>query len=210
MNYEDSNIKKLKAKTTKVFKEITNKEYNFPKYTTQILNLANQNSQATRPQNVGQMSELVNQIDSKTYSKWKKFYDKEKPEAIDEAVDKIDNMVKNLRKAIDKIDKSLIKDWVEELIYIKTIEGLIIQEYIFNFLEKKYKDLKYKKATTEDESKNIDGYLNEKPIQIKAETYTSKKTTIREKFGEKILLIYYRKTDKYLTIYYDEKKLLEN
>jgi len=30
----------------------------FPKYTTQILNLANQNSQGTRPKVVGQMSDL--------------------------------------------------------------------------------------------------------------------------------------------------------
>ena len=35
--------------------------YNFPKYTTQIINQASQNMQATRPKVVGQMSELIQQ-----------------------------------------------------------------------------------------------------------------------------------------------------
>ncbi|MGM0545952.1 MAG: MjaI family restriction endonuclease [Bacteroidota bacterium] len=35
----------------------------FPKYTTQLLNLANQNSQATRPRNVGQMTDLIKEFE---------------------------------------------------------------------------------------------------------------------------------------------------
>ena len=34
----------------------------FPKYVTQILNLANQNAGGTRPRVVGQMSELIQQF----------------------------------------------------------------------------------------------------------------------------------------------------
>lgn len=34
----------------------------FPKYATQIINLANQNAQGTRPTVVGQMSELIKKI----------------------------------------------------------------------------------------------------------------------------------------------------
>jgi hypothetical protein len=39
----------------------------FPKYTTQIMNLANQNAQGTRPRVVGQMSELVQQCPKDGY-----------------------------------------------------------------------------------------------------------------------------------------------
>jgi hypothetical protein len=37
----------------------------FPKYTTQIMNTANQNAQATRPRVVGQMSEIVEEYKRK-------------------------------------------------------------------------------------------------------------------------------------------------
>lgn len=48
--------------------EIENPE--FPKYTTQILNLANQNAQATRPKVVGQMSELIKEFTGRTLEEW--------------------------------------------------------------------------------------------------------------------------------------------
>jgi len=35
------------------------KSFEFPKYSTQIINLANQNAQGTRPAVVGQMSDLI-------------------------------------------------------------------------------------------------------------------------------------------------------
>jgi len=37
----------------------------FPKYVTQLLNLANQNAQGTRPRVVGQMSDLIQQFPGK-------------------------------------------------------------------------------------------------------------------------------------------------
>ena len=38
----------------------------FPKYTTQLMNLANQNAQGTRPSVVGQMSELIQEFKGMT------------------------------------------------------------------------------------------------------------------------------------------------
>ena len=48
--------------------------YDFPKYTTQIINQANQNNQATRPKVVGQMSELIQKCPTKSYDGWKRWY----------------------------------------------------------------------------------------------------------------------------------------
>jgi hypothetical protein len=39
----------------------------FPKYTTQLLNLANQNAQGTRPRVVGQVSELVGESGAQSF-----------------------------------------------------------------------------------------------------------------------------------------------
>lgn len=49
----------FKIKNEDLAKDIVSKVELFPKYTTQIMNLANQNAQGTRPAVVGQMSELI-------------------------------------------------------------------------------------------------------------------------------------------------------
>ena len=42
-----------------LIKDYNNSEdYDFPKYTSQLINCANQNAQGTRPKQVGQLSEL--------------------------------------------------------------------------------------------------------------------------------------------------------
>ena len=42
----------------------------FPKYSTQLINLANQNAQGTRPKVVGQMSELSKEFPGGSYDVW--------------------------------------------------------------------------------------------------------------------------------------------
>ncbi len=51
---------KIKTEEIRILMEIESPE--FPKYATQLLNLANQNAQATRPKVVGQMSKLIKEF----------------------------------------------------------------------------------------------------------------------------------------------------
>jgi hypothetical protein len=46
----------------------------FPKYTTQLINLANQNAQGTRPKVVGQLSELIQHCTGKKLEEWEHWY----------------------------------------------------------------------------------------------------------------------------------------
>ena len=48
---------KLRIPNAEVVELLSDKTYSFPKYSTQIMNLANQNSQGTRAKIVGQMSD---------------------------------------------------------------------------------------------------------------------------------------------------------
>jgi hypothetical protein len=57
---------KIRIANTEVQELLSGKSYDFPKYTTQIMNLANQNAQGTRPKNVGQMSDLIQDFEGKT------------------------------------------------------------------------------------------------------------------------------------------------
>jgi hypothetical protein len=102
----------------------------FPKYTTQLLNLANQNAQGTRPRIVGQMSELIQHFTGQTLVEWEQWYLERNPGAIRMATEKVLQMVENLRDAIEKIDRRMVEEWVRDLVIIKTFMGLRFQEAI--------------------------------------------------------------------------------
>lgn len=64
-----------------------NESYSFPKYTSQLINWANQNAQGTRPVVVGQMSELFPEFMASTsditIDAWKEWYLERYPDAFD-------------------------------------------------------------------------------------------------------------------------------
>ncbi len=102
----------------------------FPKYSTQIINLANQNAQGTRPKMVGQMSELIKEFSGQTMEEWEKWYLERYPDAIERATEKIVGMVENFREVLPEIDRELVKKWVWDLVIVKTFVGLRFQEAI--------------------------------------------------------------------------------
>ena len=75
----------LKIKNREVIVDIGGGIEDFPKYTTQIINLANQNSGGTRPKVVGQMSELIKEFPGNNYLDWVNWYQKQMPNAIEDA-----------------------------------------------------------------------------------------------------------------------------
>jgi hypothetical protein len=204
-----SDFNEIKLNVQEKFKEIIGEPKEFPKYTTQIMNIANQNAQGTRPEVVGQMSELINKCPEKNYEEWKEWYLKNYPDAIKKATLKVKAMVDNMKEAIKLIDEKMVEDWVEDLVITKTAEGLIIQEIILEHIANKKKE-KWRLANPYEESQNIDGYIGEIPVSIKPVTYLAKKSSVRETIY--VDMIYYNKTDKYLYIYtkMDKNKLLED
>ena len=120
------------------------------------MNLANQNAQGTRPKVVGQMSELIEQCPKGTYEEWVKWYSERMPKAVDEATEKVYEMVHNLASAIAFIDKPLVRRWVEDLVLTKTFTGFCFQESILKAIAQK-KMGKYRRSTPEEESRFIDG-----------------------------------------------------
>lgn len=166
----------------------------FPKYTSQLINWANQNAQGTRPATVGQMSELFQEFlkssNEKTVEGWAKWYKARRPEAFDNAADKIYAQMLNLQNAIKLIDRDMIKYWVEDLVISKTFNGLYVQKAILASLADK-KGLSYRLACPEEESKGIDGFVGCVAYSIKPETY---KTMGRLCEDIPVKMIYYSKT----------------
>lgn len=161
---------KIKIPNAEVQHLLTEKEINFPKYTTQLMNLANSNAQGTRPKIVGQMSDLIQEFEGKTFEEWAVWYQERYPDAIDKATNKIFEMVETFKKSIELIDKTLIREWVEDLILNKTFAGLNFQEAILKKVAE-VKETTYKFSTKEEESRGIDGYIDTLAVSIKPITY---------------------------------------
>lgn len=190
----------IKINNKELIKELIGEIKDFPKYTTQIINLANQNAQGTRPRVVGQLSELIQECPEKTYEGWKNWYLKKYPDAIENATEKISQMINNLKSAIELINKPMIKKWAEDLVLEKTFIGLRFQEAILKKVAST-KNINYKLANSKEESRGIDGFVGDIPVSIKPITYKIK-NALREEIKNKI--IFYNKTKSGLEIDADE------
>lgn len=179
----------IKIKNEDLIRDCIGGITNFPKYTTQLINLANQNAQGTRPRVVGQMSDLIQEFPGNSYQEWIEWYKRKYPNAISDATDKISEMIDNFKTAIQMIDRNLIQRWVEDLVITKTYVGLRFQESILKKIAAQ-KGQKYRLATPEEESSGLDGYIGDVPISIKPITYKTK-NMLSEKINVKI--IYYEK-----------------
>lgn len=182
----------LKNESIEAYNEST--AYSFPKYTSQLINWANQNAQGTRPVVVGQMSDLFPEFMASgkgiTIDSWRKWYTERYPDAFEKATDKIYAQIQNLKNAILLIDREMVEKWVEDLVIYKTFNGLYVQKAILASLAEK-KGTTYRLATPDEESAGIDGFVGTTPYSVKPDTYKTMGRLSEVIDGK---MIYYTKT----------------
>lgn len=161
---------RLRIPNSEVQGLLTDETFEYPKYATQIMNLANQNAQGTRPNVVGQMSDLIQEFGSGSMNEWNSWYKSGHPDAIETATDRVYRMIELLKESIQTIDKDMVRKWIEELVVVKTYCGLKFQEAILCKIAED-KQSKYRLATPEEEAQGIDGFIGEFPVSIKPVTY---------------------------------------
>ena len=190
---------KLKLQNSEVEKLSNASQYDFPKYATQFINLINSNAQGTRPNVVGQMSELIQEFDGHTLDEWIKWYTERNPDAVANATERIYATYEKMRDAFNAIDKQMIENWVKDLVYTKTFCGLKFQGAIIAAIANELGKA-WRLANIEEESKGIDGYIGDQPIQIKSDTYK-----LESRLGETIDLpiVYYTKKKDGISINYN-------
>jgi hypothetical protein len=162
----------------------------YPKFVSPILNTINQGTQATRPKNVGQMTDLsqefINTHVIKTPAAWKRFYDSKMPGAIQKAIET--NAVVAHRF---NIGYDVVETWVKDLIYSKTYQGLMAQEAIGKKLAA-LENKTFRRSSRQEEAKGIDGWLDDMPVSIKSKSYDA---VIPSKYeGIPVRMIFYTKT----------------
>jgi hypothetical protein len=168
-------------------------------YIGSVINLANSFSQATRPRNVGQMSDLIQEYRESTQSPsvsgWKDFYDQKIGlDKIEDAVDKNWDYIQRIKENLNVLEKQDVFEWTKDLIINKTFSGLQLQLDILEMVS--YND--YRLSTPEEEAKGIDGFVDGEPVSIKPNTY--KKTIEYGKETIPYRIIYYKQTNKGLVV----------
>jgi hypothetical protein len=195
-----SKIKSLKSSTLD----------HFPKYSTYLINQSSQTAQSTRPSVVGQLSEEYPEYEAECRNKksepslegWKKYHQEKFPNAVENAVRKTSDMLENFRESLNNIDDNLIKEWVEDLLYDKTYYGFNLEAIIrLYFINKGYE---VRKSNAQEESRNIDLFINGKPFQIKPESIDYKQA-IKQNIN--VPIITYKKMGDVIMVYIDEEKL---
>lgn len=196
-------MRTIKISNSEILSLLEKGPVTFPKYATQILNLANQNAQGTRPAVVGQMSELIKEFKGTKLKDWEEWYLKKHPEAIQKAAEKISEMLEHFKEVMTKIDKEMVELWVRDLVIVKTFVGLKFQEAILKRVADNFK-VSYRLAEPEEESQGIDGFIDNIAISIKPHTYLTKKS-ISEKID--VPIIYYEKIKDGVRVTFDDKLL---
>lgn len=192
----------LKIKNDKISEINESELFEFPKYTTQIMNLANQNAGGTRPRVVGQLSELFPQYMDSTSSpnveEWEKWYIEKYPNAIEEATQKVLLQIDNLKTALPLVTDELIQKWIVDLIKYKTFNGMYFQKAIISSIAE-IENKSWRLARPIEEAKGIDGFIGEVPVSIKPDTYEYMKG-LNEKIDVKIIT--YSKKKDGIIVYY--------
>ena len=125
------------------------------------------------------------------------------PDAIDNATEKVYAMVTLFKDAILKIDKETVREWIEELVIVKTFSGLKFQEVILKKISIHFKK-PYRLAKPDEESKGIDGFIGDMPISIKPITYKTK-MGLNEEIS--VPIVFYDKKKREIVIEFDETKI---
>ena len=168
-----------------------------PKYSSSVINNANGYANATRPENVTQVSETIKKFradptTSNSFKDWEQWYTKNNPDAIQKATDETWEKFQEILKSLSSVKRSDIEAWERDLIINKTYSGLMIQEKIISMIAGDM-GFSWSLGSVEDEGKGIDGYINNVPVQIKATTY---KSVRNERFNDRIVIIYYSKNNR--------------
>lgn len=180
-----------------------------PKYSSSVINSASGYAKATRPANVGQVSDEI-QIFRKdpnfpghSLEDWKKWHIErhENGKGIERAVDEAWNKFQAVLQSLATVTKNDVKNWMEDLVYQKTYDGLMVQNAIIEAIANEL-HVRWQLANPEQESQGIDGFINGHPVQIKADSY--KQTG--KKHNEEIAypVVYYKKDNKNIFFEYEE------
>jgi len=188
--------------TAKHFNSITKKDRcEFPLNSKPILNIATQNSQATRPAIVGSMKDFFTEFlatGGKTVDQWETWYKAHKDKNGNDGHQRIVAATDKLHAYLNKMPldhavftRDIAEKYLLDLIINKTHYGMS-GEYHSVVAAAKYFGKEYRFSTAEEESQGIDAWLGDCPVQVKPADSVKKHHVRNHADEEKTLVITYK------------------
>lgn len=168
----------------------------FPTNTKPILNIATQNSQATRPKVVGSVKEFFSEFlkinQGKSVDDWEKFYytHKQGQAKIRAATDRLHTYLNKMPVDYTVFTRDIAENYILDLVINKTHYGMS-GEYHAVLATAKYFDLPYRFSTAEEEKQGIDAWIGDHPVQVKPHDSVAKHHVRNVVDVEKTLVITY-------------------
>lgn len=191
MTTESSNMIKLTAKN---FKGVIHRQRReWPKYSTQMLNVAGQNCKAFDVKKVGSAKETWLEMRGQgirgTFENWCEFYDATPlSKNIPVQAQKLFEMITKMQ--IGGITKEMCEDYIKEVLYNKTHMGMAGEEMALQAVAEYYgAELRF--STAEEEAQGIDGWIGDQPAQVKPEGSAFKGHVHNHPDRERVLLVTY-------------------
>ena len=186
---------KLTAKNYKSADADTRSRREWPKYKTQLLNVAGQNAKAFDAKRIGSMKELwlefVETGVPDTLENWEHFYTNSWGlEGINQAATKLKEMVDKMN--LGDIDLDMCKDYVEEVVFNKTHFGMGGESTAIVVAAEHF-DMPYRFSNAQEESQGIDGFIGDYPVQVKPADSNYKAHVHNHADVDKTLVIRYEK-----------------
>ncbi len=180
--------------TAKHFKGVVHRQRReWPKYSTQLLNIAGQNCKAFDVKKVGSAKETWLEMRSQgipgTFENWCNFYNS-KPFAknLPTQAQRLYEMIQKMQ--INGITLEMCDDYIKEVIYNKTHMGLGGEEMALQAVAEYYEQpLRF--STAEEEAQGIDGWIGTKPAQVKPNDSVFKGHVHNHPDRERVLLVTY-------------------
>lgn len=184
--------------------EINAQDDHIAKYQPEFLNIVNKHGHGNDATIVGMVSQVIKdyrkQSDSPSLDGWKEYHQKLTDiKGIEFGVEKNWAQFQEMKKAIDAIDKNVLRYWLKNLVYNKTFAGLQAQDMVLKDIARrlsKEREQKYSycNGDADDERAQIDGYIINPDnkvcgLQVKSDSYKSHNTVER---NAPVKYVYYK------------------
>ena len=179
-----------------------------PKYSSSVINSASGYAHATDPKNVGMASQEIQVFCNDTTTEhnledWKTWHLKhhENGAGINRAIDQAWEKFQTMRESLNAVTRENVAEWMEDFVYNKTYDGLMVQKAVIKAIADKI-GVCWRLANAQEEHQGIDGFINNKPVQIKADSY--KQTGKKHNETTTCPVVFYHKENKSIIFDYEE------
>jgi len=187
--------------TPKHYKNVTHKyRREWPKYSTQMLNVGNGNCKGTDKKIVGSAKELWLEMRGQnivgTFENWVEFYNStEYSKNTPAQGKKLYEMMQKMAAALEAITPDMCEDYIRELVENKTHMGMAGEEMAIQAVGQYY-GLEVRFSTAEEETQGIDGWIGDIPVQVKPDDSAFKAHVFNHPDKNKVLLVTYDTEEK--------------